>query len=281
MAEVVFNVTDFHVLLVEKPTTALRIGFKNNNPAPAPVLVQGDKLVVRVYPYVLTSAGALQSSTFAAGSVVRIGALAESPIGVDELFSSSAFTLGSLDSLSFYEGTVSMNTVPIDTLLAGKSEVNIVVNIQVEDVSGSAATKRRTIAYFSAVLKSDILSEASDPTASTVTKWPATFSVVAANGTTMVAGTRYALNTSSGALTITLPLAPVVGTCIELFDAQGTWFTYNGTLARNGELIEGVASNMTLNNTTRLLLEYVGGAKGWRVIDSSYVHPIPLVASFF
>jgi hypothetical protein len=114
-----------------------------------------------------------------------------------------------------------------------------------------------------------------------VTKWPATFSVISANGTTMVAGTRYALNTTSGALTITLPLAPAVGTCIELFDAQGTWFTYNGTLARNGELIEGVASNRTLNNTARLLLEYVGGAKGWRVIDSSYVHPIPLVASFF
>jgi hypothetical protein len=271
MAEVVFNRVDFHVLVSEKPTSALRISYTNNNPAPMPVLVQGDKVSVRVFPYVLTSAGALETCNFATGSVVTIGALAASPIGTDELFDSGTFAIGTpgADGLQFYEATVGMNTVPIDTLLAGETEAEILVNIQVEDLAGVAATKRKTIAYFAATLKADVLSEASDPTLSTVTKWPATFSVISANGTTMVAGGRYALDTTAGALSITLPTSPAIGATIELFDAQGTWGTNNGTLIRGVtslEDIEDTAASLTLNvSGARLILEYVSGAKGWRV----------------
>lgn len=85
---------------------------------------------------------------------------------------------------------------------------------------------------------------------------------------TAVKGQVRGVNTTGGAITITLPAAPVVGDApIMLVDHASTWGTNAVTVARNGNLIEGAASNITLNTTGLTVWLYWSGATfGWRVL---------------
>ena len=73
---------------------------------------------------------------------------------------------------------------------------------------------------------------------------------VITSATTVVAGGRYAVDTSSAAVTCTLPAAPNAGDAIFFIDAGGAFATNNLTLARNGKTIMGSASDLlvTVNN---------------------------------
>lgn len=73
---------------------------------------------------------------------------------------------------------------------------------------------------------------------------------VITSATTVVAGGRYAVDTSSAAVTCTLPAAPNAGDAIFFIDAGGAFATNNLTLARNGKTIMGAASDLlvTVNN---------------------------------
>jgi hypothetical protein len=62
---------------------------------------------------------------------------------------------------------------------------------------------------------------------------------------TAVAGHRYQVDTSGGAITATLPASMAAGERIEFEDAGLTWDANNLTLARNGKNINGAASNYT------------------------------------
>lgn len=68
-------------------------------------------------------------------------------------------------------------------------------------------------------------------------------------------------------ITLTLPAGPNVGNIIEIVDAAGTSGTNNFTIARNGELIQGLAENITFNaNGAAIKLVYSGATYGWRII---------------
>lgn len=54
----------------------------------------------------------------------------------------------------------------------------------------------------------------------------------------------YGCNSTSGAFTATLPLAPTTGDQITLVDLANMWGTNPVTLARNGQTIEGIADNL-------------------------------------
>ena len=75
------------------------------------------------------------------------------------------------------------------------------------------------------------------------------FSVIT-SAATVIAGGRYAVDTSSAAVTCTLPAAPNAGDAIFFIDAGGAFATNNLTLARNGKTIMGAASDLlvTVNN---------------------------------
>ena len=83
--------------------------------------------------------------------------------------------------------------------------------------------------------------------------------------TDVSSGASLSVDTSTAAVTITLPEAPLVGDRVDLYDAQGTWATHNVTVVGNGHNINGSASNLILNvNGSHATLIFNGGATGWK-----------------
>lgn len=77
-------------------------------------------------------------------------------------------------------------------------------------------------------------------------------------------------NTSGGAFTLILPASPMVGDHIIIHDATNTFVTYNLTLNRNGNLINGVADNLECDiNGTTINLRYKGSTIGWECVVES------------
>ena len=87
---------------------------------------------------------------------------------------------------------------------------------------------------------------------------------------TVASGNGYFINTSGGAITITLPASPSAGDIVAFKDYANTWDTNNVTLARNGSKINGVCSCGNLNTESQsVTLIYVDGTKGWQDIHDS------------
>ena len=83
--------------------------------------------------------------------------------------------------------------------------------------------------------------------------------------TTLVAGNRYFVNTSA-ARTLTLPASPSLNDEIQVFDASGTANTYNITISRNSNLINGNAGNFIIDVAGGwYTLVYTGATYGWKV----------------
>lgn len=92
-----------------------------------------------------------------------------------------------------------------------------------------------------------------------------TWTVISTN-TTAVAGNGYIVDTSSGAVTLTLPAAASVGDTVGVKDGGSSWDTNNLTIARNGLKIMALEEDMTVSTPNMTLeLVYASAAKGWRV----------------
>ncbi len=88
---------------------------------------------------------------------------------------------------------------------------------------------------------------------------------------TAVSGDGYFVNTTSGAVTVTLPATPSAGDIVYVKDYTGTFSTNACTVARNGSNIRGAASDFTLekNNSGGVFI-YVDATEGWQVfLDGS------------
>ena len=83
-------------------------------------------------------------------------------------------------------------------------------------------------------------------------------------------GTGYFVNTSCGAITVTLPATPTAGDIVSLKDYGGTWATNNVTVCGNSSKINGVCATATLNTDSQsVTLIYVDATKGWQDIQDS------------
>jgi len=83
--------------------------------------------------------------------------------------------------------------------------------------------------------------------------------------TTLSAFNKYFVNTSA-ARTLTLPASPSTGDEIYIYDASGTAGTYNITVNRNGNLINGTAGNLIIDvDGAGASLTYTGSTYGWKV----------------
>jgi len=81
-----------------------------------------------------------------------------------------------------------------------------------------------------------------------------------------VDNTRYIVDTISNVVAGTLPSNPSVGAYIEFADAGETWDTNNFTIARNGELINGVAEDFICDiNKMKIEMIFVSETFGWQV----------------
>jgi len=88
---------------------------------------------------------------------------------------------------------------------------------------------------------------------------------------TGVSGTGYFVNTTCGAVTVTLPASPSAGDIISIADYASTWQTNSITLCRNLSKINGSCTNATLNTQGQsITLVYVDGTRGWKnTMDST------------
>jgi len=90
-------------------------------------------------------------------------------------------------------------------------------------------------------------------------------STAVSSNVTLESFNKYFVNTTA-ARTVTLPASPVLGAEIYIFDASGTAATYNITIARNGEKINGNTGNLIFNvNGGAASLIYTGSTYGWIV----------------
>jgi hypothetical protein len=88
--------------------------------------------------------------------------------------------------------------------------------------------------------------------------------VITADPANAVAGNGYFCDTSGGAFTVTLPTTPALGDEISFVDYAGTFDTNNLTIGRNGNPIQGAASDLTVSvERAGLTLVFVDGTEGW------------------
>ena len=81
---------------------------------------------------------------------------------------------------------------------------------------------------------------------------------------TAVSGNGYPVNTTSGAITVTLPASPSAGNIVQLTDYAGTWATNNVTVGRNGSNINGSAADVVLAiRRESVAFVYIDATQGW------------------
>ena len=84
---------------------------------------------------------------------------------------------------------------------------------------------------------------------------------------TAVSAGRYAINTTSGQVTVTLPESPVSGDYVKLIDV-GNWATYGSVIVgRNGSTIEGFAEDFELD-LGQSIVEFIYINNTWQLYSS-------------
>jgi hypothetical protein len=100
-----------------------------------------------------------------------------------------------------------------------------------------------------------------------IVQWQAVVVADGSTGLTAVAGRGYFIDTTSGAITVTLPASPKAGDIVQLKDYARNWSTNAVTMA--SALFDGVASqtpSFSTNGQT-ITLVYMDGTKGWSLIN--------------
>jgi len=92
---------------------------------------------------------------------------------------------------------------------------------------------------------------------------------------TAVSGNGYFVNTTSGAITVTLPSSPSAGDVVAVADYANTFDTNNVTIGRNGSNIQGEAGDFKAEiEGLSIVLVYVDSTKGWLSIDAGQASAI-------
>jgi len=104
---------------------------------------------------------------------------------------------------------------------------------------------------------------------------------VKTTGFTAVSGVGYFVNTTAGAITVTLPLSPAAGAVVAVSDYAGTADTNAITIGRNGSNINGAAADLTVSfENSAVTLVYVDGTQGWKATDTSNLNDIALQPAY-
>lgn len=85
---------------------------------------------------------------------------------------------------------------------------------------------------------------------------------------TAVSGRGYFVDTTSSAITVTLPASPSAGNIVSIKDYAGTWNTNNCTIARNSSNLDGsAADSIRSTKNESLTLVYVDATQGWKSVE--------------
>jgi hypothetical protein len=91
-------------------------------------------------------------------------------------------------------------------------------------------------------------------------------------GFTAVSGNGYFVNTTAGAITVTLPATPAAGDIVAIADYDGTASTNPITVGRNSSNINGNAADLVITkNYAAISFVYVDATAGWRSVDTSSI----------
>lgn len=95
------------------------------------------------------------------------------------------------------------------------------------------------------------------------------WSIISSNTTAVING-GYFVNTSGGAITVTLPSTAAIGDSIAVVDYSGDFGTNNCTIARNGHNIMGLVSDFVADvDNLGVQFVYVDSTQGWRLVLTS------------
>jgi hypothetical protein len=87
---------------------------------------------------------------------------------------------------------------------------------------------------------------------------------------TAVSGNGYFVNTTSGAITVTLPASPSAGDIVAIMDYANTSATNNITVARNSSKINGEDIDGKIDtNGQSFTLVYVDATEGWKTVNNA------------
>ena len=88
------------------------------------------------------------------------------------------------------------------------------------------------------------------------------------SNTTLIGDSTYFVNTTGGAVTLTLPTSPTPGQYVDIIDAVGNFDVSNCIVnpSGDGSTVGGFGDNLTLNLArTNLRLQYSAGLNNWVV----------------
>ena len=99
---------------------------------------------------------------------------------------------------------------------------------------------------------------------------------------TAVSGNGYPINTTSGAITVTLPASPSAGSIVQFTDYAGTWQTNNVTINPNGNNINGYTNFFVGNNFRQAIsFVYIDATQGWVAVSAvNTTVKVPYSASY-
>ena len=165
----------------------------------------------------------------------------------------NAFGTGSVDDSKIEDGTIQNQE------LAGSLS---------EDKLATGTIENASLSNSSITINGTSVSLGGSTTVSVEVNWQS----VQTTGFTAVAGNGYFVDTTSGAITVTLPASASLGDQIAIKDYAGTFSSNNLTIGRNGHNIQGVANDSLIStNRASLLLVYVDSTKGWIYVEESNV----------
>ena len=175
--------------------------------------------------------------------------------------SSTAAELNLLDGVS---GLVQADFTKLAAVNSTDSELNL--------LDGSAkSTSSITLADSDAIIVIDGTTTKQIPVSDIKTYNPGgtAWQAVVTGNTTMTAGRGYFVNTTSAAITMTLP-AGTIGDEISIIDYAGTFDSNNLTVAANGsEKIHGSTDDLTVaTERAAFTLVYTDSTQGWLLINN-------------
>jgi hypothetical protein len=140
------------------------------------------------------------------------------------------------------------------------SDSNTISGLTNTNLSGTAGITNANLQYSSITINGVSSSLGSTVIIPAGTSWQ---TEVSSNFST-AKGNGYFVNTTSIAITATLPASPTLGDEITFRDGYGTFNTNNLTIARNGNNIEGSATNLTIaTQNAAFTLVYFNATRGW------------------
>jgi hypothetical protein len=169
-----------------------------------------------------------------------------------------------------FDGTGNITIASTD--LSNTSAIALLTSTQTltnKTISGSSNTLSNignsSLTNSSITINGSSVSLGGSATISAGTDWQA----VKTSAFTAVAGEGYFVNTTSAAITVTLPSSPSIGDEVRIVDYAGTADTNNITVARNGKNIMGSAADMTVSTERASIgLVYVDTTQGWLLTEN-------------